>query len=66
MSCSMNVYASEIFYQQNQGESTTDKTNNFTYHTIPDKCGTNLCSDKDYDLQGTSGDKMIIIIIIKQ
>ena len=65
MSCSMNVYAVRILYQRNCLKWTTDETNNYAYHNVTEKCGTDICINDDYDLQGTIGDKMIETKIIK-
>ena len=59
ISCCTNVYASKIVYQSNSKKPAKDKTNNCTYHTISEDGGTNICSDKDYDLQGNLGNIMI-------
>ena len=49
----MNVKKSDILYQSNQKKRTTDETENSTYPTVPEKCGTKRWINEGYDPQGT-------------
>ena len=57
------MYASKIMFQSDLLKMKHRFKKNCNYHTILGECGKDLWSDKDYDLQGTIGDKMIKITI---
>ena len=63
--CSINVNASKILYPLNKNKITTDETKSCTYHTVPDKCGTNRWGDENYYLKGTINEENIKTKILK-